>query len=214
MSSIIRKVASFVIHAADGDEEDSLLVFDHPLTGFQLPAGTVEHGERLEAAARREIREETGIHIRTSARVLGSETVRLPPDRARMLDTVESEETGEGERSRGELITFRRGHRVELLERDQNRWRVRESVLDYTKEPPEPIDTKVGWVPMKAITTRLERTFFRFGYDEDVTRTDESHQADGREVTVKWISPSDAQTLFGQQSRWLDEYFGQDPSSG
>jgi 8-oxo-dGTP pyrophosphatase MutT (NUDIX family) len=206
MPSVIRKVASFVIHAGDGEQEDSLLVIDDPLTGFQLPAGTVEQGERLEAAARREIREETGVQIRTAARVLGSETMQLSPDRARMLATVESEETGDGDRARGETITFRRGHRVELLKRDQERWRVKESVMDHTEEPPESIDTKVGWVPMTAVTTRLERTFFRFGYDDQVTRAADSHRADGREVTVRWLKLSDAQNLFGQQSRWLAEF--------
>ena len=76
MSSVIQKVVAFVV-----SDDCELLVFDHPWTGYQLPAGTVERGERLEAAVRREIREETGVQVRTKARVLGSETVRLPPER-------------------------------------------------------------------------------------------------------------------------------------
>ncbi|HEY7885871.1 MAG TPA: NUDIX domain-containing protein, partial [Cellvibrionaceae bacterium] len=38
-----------------------ILVFEHPLTGFQLVKGTIEHGESLEDACERELFEESGI---------------------------------------------------------------------------------------------------------------------------------------------------------
>lgn len=42
-------------------EARQLLVFAHARTGLQLPAGTVEAGETFEAAAIRELAEETGL---------------------------------------------------------------------------------------------------------------------------------------------------------
>ncbi len=38
-----------------------VLVFEHPISGVQIPKGTVEPGESLEAAALRELYEESGI---------------------------------------------------------------------------------------------------------------------------------------------------------
>jgi 8-oxo-dGTP pyrophosphatase MutT (NUDIX family) len=57
-----QKVMTYVVRAASAGRE--LLVFQHrdyPDAGVQVPAGTVEPGEALEAAALRELEEETGL---------------------------------------------------------------------------------------------------------------------------------------------------------
>lgn len=79
MRSVTQKVVCYVIR------EDQLLVFTHddlPLTiaGVQVPAGSVQHGETLEAAARRELVEETGLCAK-SLRYLGSQPYDLRPMR-------------------------------------------------------------------------------------------------------------------------------------
>jgi 8-oxo-dGTP diphosphatase len=56
------KVLAYVIRQHDGRRE--LLVFEHrhqPEAGVQVPAGTVEPGEAIEAALLREVEEETGL---------------------------------------------------------------------------------------------------------------------------------------------------------
>jgi len=56
------KVVAYVTRQQDGRQR--LLVFthrDYPEAGVQVPAGTVEPGEAVEAALVREIREETGL---------------------------------------------------------------------------------------------------------------------------------------------------------
>ncbi|MDP6038397.1 MAG: NUDIX domain-containing protein [Candidatus Latescibacteria bacterium] len=66
MSDTVHKVTAFITREQNGTRE--LLVFQHPNAGIQLPAGTVERGEDIEAAVVREAQEETGIqnfHIQT-----------------------------------------------------------------------------------------------------------------------------------------------------
>lgn len=55
-----RKVIAYITRGRGG--ETRLLVFEHvdnPDAGVQVPKGTVEPGETLENAARREVREES-----------------------------------------------------------------------------------------------------------------------------------------------------------
>jgi 8-oxo-dGTP pyrophosphatase MutT (NUDIX family) len=56
---VVRKATAVVTRGSGPLRE--LLVFEHDRTGLQLPAGTVEQGETFEAAAIRELAEETGI---------------------------------------------------------------------------------------------------------------------------------------------------------
>ncbi|MEJ8824283.1 NUDIX domain-containing protein [Variovorax humicola] len=55
------------------DERGRLLVFHHPEDrGMQLPKGTIEPGEAPEAAVRRELLEESGIHYTGDLLSLGT----------------------------------------------------------------------------------------------------------------------------------------------
>jgi 8-oxo-dGTP pyrophosphatase MutT (NUDIX family) len=67
---VLRKVFAYITHG------DRLLVFSHPHApeaGIQVPAGTVEPGEPVEAAVLREAWEETGLPGLTLARFLGEQ---------------------------------------------------------------------------------------------------------------------------------------------
>jgi ADP-ribose pyrophosphatase YjhB (NUDIX family) len=57
------KVVAYIVREVEGKR--FLLVFTHrhfPEAGLQVPAGTVEEGEAIEDALRREVAEETGLH--------------------------------------------------------------------------------------------------------------------------------------------------------
>lgn len=57
VNKIIQKVTAFVVRERCGIKE--LLLFKHPTAGVQIPAGTVEDGEDIETAVKREVYEET-----------------------------------------------------------------------------------------------------------------------------------------------------------
>jgi 8-oxo-dGTP pyrophosphatase MutT (NUDIX family) len=65
---VIGKATAVLIRVTSNERQ--VLVFDHPRTGPQLPAGTVEDGESFEAAVVRELAEETGIEDTTLVREL------------------------------------------------------------------------------------------------------------------------------------------------
>lgn len=208
MERTVRKVVAFVVRERPKDGEFQVLVFDHPLTDFQFPAGTMEPGETLERAARRELREETGVEIRTSAQVVGSETVRLERPEMLMLETVadEREQTDDP-------AVFERGHRVELVDRRSSGWQIRERVYDHTTTPKTVVSSKTGVVQSRAVTPHLERTFVHFDYDPEVTRLPDgasgdtwTHHADGHDVTVHWRTLDANLTVYGDQARWLRTY--------
>ena len=75
MPLVKRKAFAYITHG------DRLLVFGHPLApeaGIQVPAGTIEDGERPENAAVREAREETGLGELALVRFLGEHERAVP----------------------------------------------------------------------------------------------------------------------------------------
>ena len=78
----LNKVTAYVTR--NGKNGKELLVFQHPSTGLQLPAGTVEDGEEPAVAVVREVAEETGILDAEILCLLDAE-VTLLPDRQRAV---------------------------------------------------------------------------------------------------------------------------------
>lgn len=84
-----KKVVVYVI------KNDKLLVFRHPdfsyeEVGIQVPAGSVKEGETPEAAALRELKEETGRDCfqLVDPRPLGTDTYDMTPYRAEIQERV------------------------------------------------------------------------------------------------------------------------------
>lgn len=70
-----RKVIAYITRERGGEMQ--LLVFEHadfPAAGVQVPKGTVEPGETIDSAARREVLEETGLTTLEGLKFIGQIT--------------------------------------------------------------------------------------------------------------------------------------------
>ena len=87
MNGVVQKVTAFIIRERDGVKE--LLVFKHPTAGVQIPAGTVEKGEDIETAVKREVFEETGLRLVEIERYLGCIENELAEGRKIIAETTQ-----------------------------------------------------------------------------------------------------------------------------
>ena len=76
MTAVIEKVTAYVTRRSVSGEPN-LLVFQTHDRSIQVPAGSVEPGEQISAAAIREVTEETGLTRIGLVRFLGSISVKL-----------------------------------------------------------------------------------------------------------------------------------------
>lgn len=67
---IVKKAVAVVMRPRDQATE--VLVFRHPLAGVQIPKGTVENEETIEAATLRELEEESGLVLNGEPKFIGT----------------------------------------------------------------------------------------------------------------------------------------------
>ncbi|MFP4601167.1 MAG: NUDIX domain-containing protein [Persicimonas sp.] len=188
------KVTAFVVSKG---EPHRLLVFEHPMAGIQLPAGTVEPGEDPVTAAAREVFEESGLAVTSQGIVLDEQVRPLGPDRAAMLETVSTDGA-----------TFQRGHKVRVLREYEasGSVRVREEIYDYNVSPPELMSTTTGILPVGCLADAVRRTFVLFV--EETRSTERWRQkADGHTFEVFWTRLRPEVALFERQREWLTSHY-------
>ena len=66
---IVLKALAAVIRETNGQLE--LLAFQHPFAGVQIPKGTIEPNETVQAATIRELKEESGLEIGHTPQLIG-----------------------------------------------------------------------------------------------------------------------------------------------
>ena len=158
MTTTVHKVTCFVTRKAAHSTD--LLLFNHPHVGVQIPAGTVNPGENIEAAARREAAEETGLNSLILVRKI-AEADDPPPDG--FLVTAQPTVVY----SRPDLHSmdwahFRTGLPVEVLRHAEGFTQVRYVEDDRYIDPQYTSYNITGWVPDEVLTNRRMRHFFLF----------------------------------------------------
>ena len=203
MNEIIQKVTAFIVRERHGVKE--LLVFKHPTAGVQIPAGTVEAGEDIETAVKREAYEETGLQSVEIENYLGCFENELENNQRIIAATtqvyIEPNLTA---------IPYKRklpkGLTVDYLSTQKDFTHISYVEYGYDKfHKPIYIDANVtGWVPNENISAQKKRHFFHLSTQEETADAWELKSDQGHIFKPYWTPLSPKPQIISPQDKWLD----------
>ena len=203
MNEIIQKVTAFIVCERRGVKE--LLVFKHPTAGIQIPAGTVEAGEDLETAVKREVYEETGLRSVEIENYLGCFENELA-DNQRII----AETTQVYIEPNLKAIPYKRklpkGFTVDYLSTQEDFTHISYVEYEYDKfHKPTCIDSNItGWVPNENLSAQKKRHFFHLSTQEETEDAWELKSDMGHIFKPYWTPLSPKPEIISPQDRWLD----------
>ena len=203
MNEVIQKVTAFIIREKDGVKD--LLVFKHPTAGIQIPAGTVEEGEDLETAVKREVYEETGLRFVEIESYLGCFENELEEGQR-----IISETTQVYIEPNLKAIPYKRklpkGLTVDYYSTQEDFTHI--SYIEYEYDPfyePICIDANItGWVPNENINAQKKRHFFLLTTQEETADAWELKSDQGHIFKPYWTPLSPKPQIIPPQDKWLD----------
>lgn len=198
-SPILDKVTAFVTRIHDARSE--LLVFTHPRAGLQLPAGTVEPAEDVEAAARREVREETGVEGLELVQVLPKSELILTGAARVVLHDVELRSAPSSD---GAVVgQLRRGLTVDIEAQRDGLVLASYRERDLSADPARLVAQSEGWVPQAVLGARIVRHFFHYRF-QGQSAAEWEHRADGHLFRPHWVALDPLPQLVRGQDLWLE----------
>ena len=201
MNEVVQKVTAFIIRERDGVKE--LLVFKHPTAGVQIPAGTVEKGEDIETAVKREVFEETGLRLVEIERYLGCIKNELAEGRKIIAETTQVYiEPNLNAMPYEKRLT--RGLTVDYHSTQGDFTHI--SYIQYDKHPnPTCIRYNItGWVPNGNLSGQKKRHFFHLTTQEKTADAWELKSDRGHVFKPYWTPLSLRPEIVPPQNRWLD----------
>lgn len=205
-SRALGKVTAFVTR--DSERGRELLVFRHPTSGVQLPAGTIEPGETPETAVLRELEEETGVKDVEIVRSLGVMTMA---DEEIGLDTSEyfllrnvSRMRYPGEPDVPRWRRIRRGQRVHVVAQEGDYVKIHYYQFrligggDF-----DVLRCAVGWIDADALTTELERHLFHLRLTAPTPETWQKRADHQHVFSMYWVPMNGDPMLVKGLRRWL-----------
>ncbi len=201
MSKSIEKVTAFITQKRN--EVNALLVFKHPTAGIQIPAGTVEEGEDIETAVKREVYEETGLQHVKIEKYLGCIENELDEQ-----ERIITETTNVYIKPDLNAIPYRdkltRGLTVEHHSTGKDFTHI--SYFEYDKFPnPSYVAYNItGWVPNTNLSKQKTRHFFLLSTTEETEDMWELKSDRGHIFQPFWTPLSPKPEIVFPQNRWMD----------
>ena len=203
MNEVVQKVTAFIVRERRGVKE--LLVFKHPTAGVQIPAGTVEKGEDIETAVKRETYEETGLQLVEIEDYLGCFENELEDNQRIIAETtqvyIEPNLTA---------IPYKRklpkGLTVDYLSTQKDFTHISYIEYEYDKfHEPLCIDANItGWIPNENLSAQKKRHFFLISTQEETADAWELKSDQGHIFKLYWTPLSPKPNIIPPQNRWLD----------
>jgi 8-oxo-dGTP pyrophosphatase MutT (NUDIX family) len=204
MTEVIEKVTAFITRERDGVKE--LLVFKHPTAGIQIPAGTVEEGEDLERAVKREAYEETGLRTVEIEGYLGSIENELGAEERIVTRTTQVYmEPNLNAMPYKQKLT--RGLTVDYNATHKDFTNISEIEYDRFPNPTCIVYNITGWVPSQNLSTQKRRHFFHLTTLEETADAWELKSDRGHIFRPYWTPISPKPPIVSPQSKWLDRAY-------
>ncbi len=203
MSEIVQKVTAFIIRERNSIKE--LLVFKHPTAGIQIPAGTVEEGEDIETAVKREVYEETGLRFVEIEDYLGCFENELENNQRIIAET-----THVYIQPNLDAMPYKRklpkGLTVDYLSTREDFTHISYIAYEYDQfYEPICIDTNItGWVPNEKVSAQKKRHFFHLSTQEETADAWELKSDQGHIFKPYWTPLSPKPNIIPPQDQWLD----------
>ena len=201
MNEIVQKVTAFIVRERDGIKE--LLVFKHPTAGIQIPAGTVEAGEDIETAVKREAYEETGLQLVEIENYLGYIENELENNQRIIAETTQVYiEPSLNAIPYEEKLT--KGLTVDYHSTQGDFTHI--SYIEYDRHPnPTCIRYNItGWVPNENLSAQKKRHFFQLTTQEQTADAWELRSDRGHIFKPYWTPLSPKPDIMPPQNKWLD----------
>ncbi len=203
MNEVVQKVTAFIIRERNGVKE--LLVFKHPTAGVQIPAGTVEKGEDIETAVRRETYEETGLQFVEIENYLGCFENELENNQRIIAETtqvyIEPNLTAIPYKR-----TLPKGLTIDYLSIQADFTHISYIEYEYDKfHKPICIDSNItGWIPNENLSAEKKRHFFLMSIQEKTADAWELESDQGHIFNPYWTPLSPKPNIISPQDKWLD----------
>lgn len=199
MKNVIEKVTAFITQ--NRNQKTELLLIQHPNAGIQIPAGTVENGETVEQALKREITEETGLKHITIKNYIGYMDITLPDNQFMLLGKSKVY-------SRPNLTSFdwaelRKGVQITANRTIDDYTQI--SYVEYDRYPnPEYVTYNItGWVPTNILCKKSRRHFFHVLVNEELQEEWELI-ADNHIFKLFWSPLVSLPQIVDPQDQWLE----------